>query len=415
MANILAFRDQENLTHAHHTTAAAKPLNQGVRALQPKTPGNFKTPFRPAQNNENVPLRTIGKGGTSKLDKNVLATHFPQARAPLGAKTTNAKAFQTPAPLTGKSLRHGRQLSASARRSNKSKIVVAQSEPVEADVLSHSPEEEPDYGYAPPPSVEIPDIPVDLQCDPDLTEALTRADGVLDPYESPRDERGAPVRVEKEECARKAVDLAQSQKTSRESNKPVHHTLAELNKQVDDMIVLGRRKKRTPFSRANSTEARSAVAALSESDPHLPSVVNRPTKASEQKKRTIAVLNDRPSRSSESQDPNRSNHVALSKNTIGFPKARKAPSILPRAGAMPITKTPKVDQRSIHPRDFRDLYGSPPEESDMWFRLKQYELLGEDTAVDKGTDHGELFDGDFFPFDNAKLDDEDFQLPLPEQ
>jgi len=38
--NAISVRDQENLTHTHQQTAAAKPLNQGVRGLAPKTPGN---------------------------------------------------------------------------------------------------------------------------------------------------------------------------------------------------------------------------------------------------------------------------------------------------------------------------------------------------------------------------------------
>jgi hypothetical protein len=38
--NILSTRDQENLIHAHQQAAAAKPLNQGVKGLAPKTPGN---------------------------------------------------------------------------------------------------------------------------------------------------------------------------------------------------------------------------------------------------------------------------------------------------------------------------------------------------------------------------------------
>ena len=66
---MLAARDQENLVHTHQTTAAAKPLNQGTRQLNPKTPGNrgAKTPFKVALNDENDPLafgkKTIkGKG-----------------------------------------------------------------------------------------------------------------------------------------------------------------------------------------------------------------------------------------------------------------------------------------------------------------------------------------------------------------
>ena len=52
---MLAARDQENLAHGYQAAAAAKPLNQGTRQLQPKTPGNKapKTPFKVPLNDEN--------------------------------------------------------------------------------------------------------------------------------------------------------------------------------------------------------------------------------------------------------------------------------------------------------------------------------------------------------------------------
>lgn len=70
MSTMLALRDQENLVHAHQTTAAAKPLNQGTRQLQPKTPGTRapKTPFKVPLNDENDPL-AFGKK-TIKLNGN---------------------------------------------------------------------------------------------------------------------------------------------------------------------------------------------------------------------------------------------------------------------------------------------------------------------------------------------------------
>lgn len=55
---MLALRDQENLVHTHQTVAAAKPLNHGVKQLQPRTPGARapKTPFKVPLNDENDPL-----------------------------------------------------------------------------------------------------------------------------------------------------------------------------------------------------------------------------------------------------------------------------------------------------------------------------------------------------------------------
>jgi hypothetical protein len=87
---MFAARDQENLIHGHQQVAASKPLNQGVRALPPKTPGNKypKTPLKLPLNDENAPggfggksvLGTKGKGvglGPNKggnFDKNAFVT-----------------------------------------------------------------------------------------------------------------------------------------------------------------------------------------------------------------------------------------------------------------------------------------------------------------------------------------------------
>lgn len=48
---MLALRDQENLVNTHHTAAAAKPLNQGLKNLAPKTPGK-----KVSLNDENNPI-----------------------------------------------------------------------------------------------------------------------------------------------------------------------------------------------------------------------------------------------------------------------------------------------------------------------------------------------------------------------
>lgn len=65
---MLAVRDQENLVNTHQTAAAAKPLNQGVKQLPPKTPG--KT-FRVPLNDENKPIafgKHAVKGNGNRLD-----------------------------------------------------------------------------------------------------------------------------------------------------------------------------------------------------------------------------------------------------------------------------------------------------------------------------------------------------------
>lgn len=71
---MLAARDQENLVHGHQTVAASKPLNQGTRGLQPKTPGNKypKTPLKIPLNDENAPAGFGGKSGKGKGLENMM-------------------------------------------------------------------------------------------------------------------------------------------------------------------------------------------------------------------------------------------------------------------------------------------------------------------------------------------------------
>jgi hypothetical protein len=69
---MLALRDQENLVHTQQTTAAAKPLNQGPRQLQAKTPGakGPKTPFKVPLNDENHPLAFGKRAGNGNGNHN---------------------------------------------------------------------------------------------------------------------------------------------------------------------------------------------------------------------------------------------------------------------------------------------------------------------------------------------------------
>ncbi|KAI1614628.1 hypothetical protein EDD36DRAFT_474499 [Exophiala viscosa] len=424
---MLAARDQENLVHTRQTAAAGKPLNQNIRALQAKTPGNLKTPFRASKNDENQPFafkgqQKNGKDGPGKLDKNTFVTPLaPRNRAPLGAKTTNAKAhvFQTPAPapLTTKPNRTAQKQS-TARRSGRSKIAVAQAEPVETDVLAKRQEEEdePDYGYAPPPPVALPDLPLDFNCE-DFPPPLTRQELLqeLDErYASPKDENGISLRLKKEEEENRRFEEKRIRESLKVLDTPILPTTEELNIQVDAMIAAGPKRQGPQTSRVDTAKARSAAAALSQPQPRLPAAAMRPTQASEQKKTGILpAMKSKALPARTAPMPSRPGHTDVSRNTIGFPKAKKAPSIIPNS--IRETRPVKVDQHKIHPKEFRDLYGTPPIESDMWFRLRAYELL-DDANVKEGADDlaDGLFEADFFPFENLRLDDEDFQLPMPE-
>lgn len=172
---MLAAHDQENLAYSHHTAATAKPLNQGARQAVPKTPGNksSKAPFKLPLNDENhnggfgagkAGPRGLGKGNenifTSKKqgasEKSAFATPLGQrTRAPLGMKTTNAKAkaFQTPAPVQDKDGGKTAQKTISAR---KPKPRVSHANVMKLEVLGDNDMlEERDIEYMPPKPIGL--------------------------------------------------------------------------------------------------------------------------------------------------------------------------------------------------------------------------------------------------------------------
>jgi hypothetical protein len=403
---MLSIRDQENRVHAQQTTAAGKPLNQGIRALQPKTPGQAKTPFRRALNDENRPLTVKGqkttlKGGLSKLDASAFVTPAPN-RPPLGLKTTNARGhgLKTPGLQQAQKPEKTSKKPSTARRSAKSKITIAPTEPVQSETLHPELDDEPDYGYAPPPIVELPDPPIDF-----LDLGIGDLDDGNQSYlASPTDENGFSLSRKEEEANRKRLDAERLRQSLITPPLPSLPSQADLDAEVDAMIAAG-----TKGSRVDTVKAKSAAAALSRPTPRVPAVAMKGTKSSEQKRRPLA--------SAQPTNTGRIPPPAVSKGTIGFPKARQAPSIIPKSEQMRSkhsTTKPKVDQSTIHPKDFVLRYGQPPAESNMWFRLKEFELLEQEEGADQLGD--DLFDNEIFPIgiDGLSDDEEVFQLPMPE-
>ncbi|KAI6869084.1 hypothetical protein KC323_g2869 [Hortaea werneckii] len=153
----------ENAIYEQQTAAAAKPLNQGLKGLQPKTPGAKgvnKTPFSKKHNDENASFgagKTAGKGGDGgKADMSAFVTPAgPRNRAPLGAKTTNAKALQTPAPGPNQEKPSAKPTSPRLRR-GKVKIHTAEADPLESQ------DGVPDVEYMPPRGEPLPDNPDDI-------------------------------------------------------------------------------------------------------------------------------------------------------------------------------------------------------------------------------------------------------------
>jgi hypothetical protein len=145
--------DQENLVHEQQTAAAAKPLKQGLRGFNAKTPGNKapKTPFKVPLNDENAqfnPGKTILKTNGKGLDKisAFVTPAGPRNRTALGNKTTNAKAnvFKTPGNKNAEASPIKGQKTGSPRL-RRAKLKVLNQEVVEPES-----EEEVDIEYMPP-------------------------------------------------------------------------------------------------------------------------------------------------------------------------------------------------------------------------------------------------------------------------
>ncbi|KAI4167541.1 MAG: hypothetical protein LQ343_007139 [Gyalolechia ehrenbergii] len=178
---MLAARDQENFIHGHQAAAAAKPLNQGTKQALPKTPGNktAKTPLRVPLNDENGPTafgggkKTGGNGTENAIlggkqggrgDVKAFVTLMgPRTRAPLGAKTTNAKAkaFQTPAAAPiGNDLGKMNQKTVSTRKP-KPKVSYPETTKLQDILADKEALDEREIEYMPPRPKDLPDHPDD--------------------------------------------------------------------------------------------------------------------------------------------------------------------------------------------------------------------------------------------------------------
>jgi hypothetical protein len=343
----------------------------------------------------------------------------PRTRAPLGAKTTNAKgrALQTPAPALQTIKPDKTQRPSTTRKSVKSKITVAPSEPVRSSLLVLEEDDVPDIEYAPPPPIELPDPPEMFDYDQTFPQfkGANICRGWGDMYlAEPKDEHGVPLSFKEYEgkCVRYDQDVERQLKESLDN---IPDLDAELDKQVDAMIAAGPRYQPLEVVRVDTVRARRAADALAIT--RVSSISMKPTATLLQKSRkpTFSVLGSRNPPGPTNPSPMRHTAAeAVSKNTIGFPRAARAPSIIPQKPKQPtkdtkITPKPPINQRDIHPTRFRELYGDPPEGSDMWVRLRQHELLTEE--VGESDVAGDLFDTNFFP--TEEYDEEVFQLSMP--
>lgn len=454
---MLAARDQESLVYSHQTNAASKPLKQGIRATQSKTPGQRapKTPFRAWLNDENNPtafggqpkaIKALGKGDENglqpigkagKLNSNAFITPMgkeellshtylrltdvagPRVRAPLGIKTTNTKAIQTPAPLqTTKPEKTLKQVS-TGRKSAKSKIRIAPSEPVDADILSRDADlEVPEVEYCPPPPIELPDPPEEITYDDSFPylRGSNLCAGYSDVYDVPRDEHGVSLRERKEEETHARMLQQIEDKLREEIAKP--WPLDDEDDIVEATIAAGHRTTLNNSSNIATARAKGAISALSSRpQTRLPSVATKETASSIQKKKPSSSLAATKTSILQptNQHPMRHNAaVAASKTTIGYSKGRNVSANFPQKTVRALPgDTGKIDQSKIDPGEFRELYGERPVGSKMWYRFREHGIFDEEHAGDDDDLAGLIWGST----SNTQCEDEEeiFQLPMPEE
>ncbi|KAL1846718.1 hypothetical protein Plec18170_009008 [Paecilomyces lecythidis] len=400
---MLALRDQENLVHAHQTTAAAKPLNQGTRGLQPKTPGlrNQKTPFKIPLNDENNAglFGKKGKGNDTRNEnmikpgKDAFVTPLgPRNRAPLGMKTTNAKAkgLQTPAP-PAETVKKTNKRGSTGQKAKKAAPVV---QPSKTELLDSLTEDDiPDIEYMPPKPQELPDFPDDITYDTTFPQ-----------FQGNNIARGWERVYSKEEIG--PDGLTKRERKFQEDSIAYDKMVDEMiQKQVDDMPLLEintdefldqpeieqqreeeRRAKeeaskkkhaRSVSTRSISTvKSREAATALSRPSSSL----SKGKPAAAPKSRPTSALSTRSKKTPAPTNPSSMRHTAAaasSRTTVGYSKGRSVSSSLKGKAAKPETTRPPSSS-ILSPTTYTELYGPPPVGSEMWMRCKTAEYCAPD-------------------------------------
>ncbi|PYI10568.1 hypothetical protein BO78DRAFT_393988 [Aspergillus sclerotiicarbonarius CBS 121057] len=382
---MLAVRDQENLVHSHQTVAASKPLNQGVRHLQPKTPRTRapKTPFKVPLNDENDPLafgkNTVKAGGKQKdnvslitKDAFVTPSADPRHRAPLGMKTTNAKAkgLQTPAPPGGTVKPERTMKRGSTQRVKKFAPFVeqsqpeAQTKPVEDDV--------PDIEYMPPKPKDIPDIPDDITYDTTFPQFQPKnlARGLESVYgDNEIGPDGLTKRERKfqedsdacdkmvEEIIRKQVEsigFEETYETVPSSEPPAGGATKHRMETRGMRAATGKPKY---ASNIPTVRARDAAAALSGTQRSVPRT--RPAVLSKPRVTSALFPSKKPRSPTNPSSMRQGAATATSKSTVGYSRGREVSSNLHGKTSSPVK--PEMEPKGIlSPETYLQPYGTPP-------------------------------------------------------
>ncbi|KAL8996685.1 MAG: hypothetical protein Q9169_003857 [Polycauliona sp. 2 TL-2023] len=432
---MLAARDQENLVHGHQAAAAGKPLNQGIKQLAPKTPGNktAKTPIRLTLNDENGATafgggkKAVGQshensifgGKKGGVENRAFVTPLgPRNRAPLGAKTTNAKAraFQTPAPAqnendVGKTVRK----SVSARKP-KPKTSHPETTKLEDILADKEALEEREIEYMPPTAKEVSYCPDDDLPELDLSafQGPHRLAGWYEHFANQPDSNGLSF-IQRQEMEEKLTSEYLDRKGEAEiqlamdiepmsctcdpecwgdecKQNPIRKKAAQeaYKKSMADLeeMIHGPSKKPTKARGPTVSTSKAAATALSNT--------KRPVLAAKAQQKSIAPVKrsmpilSRNKKTPPPTNPSEMRHaaaVAASKTTMGYSKGR-ATSATMRKTVLPGKENqgPEVvPDYSLPPGAFIKRYGVPRYGSEKWLECKIAGCFDEDyTEQDLG-------------------------------
>ncbi|KAI2641820.1 hypothetical protein GGS26DRAFT_537035 [Hypomontagnella submonticulosa] len=215
---MLAARDQENLAFNRQNGAALKQQQgQAKRQLQPNTPGAryAKTPLRVPLNDENAAHATGGaksilaprtrgnentimSKGPKGLGNSSLATPSARSRAPLGDKTTNAKAKAGQSVNVKSAIREieKSQSKAPGTIRPKQKTPHAELQKLEVHSEETDPLSEEEIEYCPPRPKDLPyqsDVFPDGALNLDVLKRENLFKGYYDHYYNPVDENGVSL------------------------------------------------------------------------------------------------------------------------------------------------------------------------------------------------------------------------------
>ncbi|GAM88790.1 hypothetical protein ANO11243_068240 [Dothideomycetidae sp. 11243] len=313
--------NQENVTHLHQTNAAGKPLNQALAKTPCPKSNAPKTPFR-GRNDENA-AQTILKTGAGKAKANLFVTPAPgKTRAVLGAKTTNAKALQTP----GLGAKSAQKLAAPpstqkiSPRLKRSKVRVHQPDP--SATVDEADDSAPEVEYCPPPRIltpPLPNYPDDIHELP-LDDIFSQERLLRSIFAPTPEERDADGLTAHERAIEQQREIVSRQAEASLQLENLTFSEPDLEALRQETVAREQQKQRTaskPSRQAPGTlSSRHAASALSRPSPRPVPSFAAPTAAAAAKHRTAVAPKS-------TANAHHAVAAAASRTTVGYARGRQ--------------------------------------------------------------------------------------------